>query len=237
MYSLLIRNLEGLHRVDRVATDQVLAKAVAMRAEVDLRADCDGVDVTCCGTLVAGDRAALSVHVGLATNVFKAARLVNVALELNGGHYEFETRCLEWSGDVEPGVIRLARPDWVSTADRRRSPRRRLRQAAEVVLRSVEAKDEPGHVATMLNVSSDGIAIRTAAPDAKTLVIGSDARVSFNLGTSARPFELTVRVVNITPAGTPDQVVVGLEFVADAALESCRDGLLRALEAPDPQKP
>ncbi len=116
-----------------------------------------------------------------------------------------------------------------AVADRRRSPRRRLHQPSEVVLRGTGADHAWTAVGTMLNVSEEGIACRTSAQTAQDLAIGRTLHVVFSLPPASTVFDLQACIINITPAGTSHNVVLGMQFVADQRLKSFQAALLESL--------
>jgi hypothetical protein len=229
----LIGQTPNLQPVDADAAARALAQAVQSHVQVDLWAEGDRVEFSCTGTLVGADESYLLVDVGPATGALLCSAVIHGGMEVDGSFYLFDTRCADEFAEVEPGVIRLLKPAPIAVADRRRSPRRRLREVTEVTLRPAEECDESQVRATLLNLSPDGLACRIATCDAGALAVGAVVRVAFRPGVSARAFHLNGRVISVIEGGTVANLVVGLEFIADERLTACRDRLRKALEMAD----
>ncbi len=223
--------------LDSTAIDRVLTEAVDARACVKLHVDGNGVKADSSGELVGGDDSYLAIrltHPDTAAGTCLPDYPLRITMTVSDVQYEFDTRCVEQPTTLEGRVIRILRPDTITSADRRRSPRRLLRQATIVSLRSHEA-DEGWHCdAVMLNLSPDGLACRMPEQHAGALHFDQTIRVTFRLGRSSQLFDLTGRISNITRGATPGQLVVGLEFAADQHSEENQAELRRVLEATCP---
>jgi hypothetical protein len=154
---------------------------------------------------------------------------LEVRIEVDKVRYAFETTCADETAPDQPVTLRVQKPDAILIADRRRSPRRRLRRPTTVSLHNTGTEREWCSEAVMLNLSAEGVACRLAGHDSLALKINQTARVLFTLGASSTMFDLTGRVTNITQGGTPGHVVVGLAFVADEKLEQNRTRLRQVL--------
>ncbi|MGB2985583.1 MAG: PilZ domain-containing protein [Phycisphaerae bacterium] len=227
------RQTANAHAVDPRTTARVLAKALEEHARVDLRADSEGVEVACCGTVVGVDDSHLALDVGPAAGMVLGSSVLRAGIEIGHAQYVFETRCADETAEIEPGVIRVVKPDSITPAERRRSPRRQLHEPTEVILRPAGDGDESHGPGAMLNLSPDGIACRIPIPGTEALAIGQTLRVEFRLGASSRAFHLNGRISNITQGGTINHLVVGLEFIADERLTASRERLRKALETTD----
>lgn len=223
--------------LDSAAMDRVLTDAVDARACVKLHVDGDGVKADSCGELVGGDDSHLAIRLTHPDTVLRTCLPdypLRVTMTVADVQYEFDTRCVEQPTTPDVRVIRVLRPDTITSADRRRSPRRLLRQATNVSLRSPDA-DEGWHCnGVMLNLSSDGLACRMPEQHAGPLHLDQTIRVTFRLGRSSQLFDLTGRISNITRGATPGQLVVGLEFAVDRCSEESGAELRRVLEATCP---
>jgi len=113
--------------------------------------------------------------------------------------------------------------------ERRRSPRRNLHQPAEVRLRGVGDEMEWQCIGSVLNVGIDGLACRISISDALRLLVDQHVNVAFRLAGAATDFDLRARVTNITPAGSTDHRVLGLEFVEGNRLHEARAALRDAV--------
>ena len=169
-------------------------------------------------------------------NVNPAARAamaespLRVSLEIDGASYAFETAASAVPAGAEPGMIHLRKPATITLVDRRRSPRRRLHEPAEILLRVPDINETWQCKAAMLNLSLDGVACRIPKTNAGSLDTGHIVRISLRLDASSDAFELDGQIINITQGGTPDHLVVGLKFVADEKLEASRAEIRDALE-------
>jgi len=229
----LIGQTPKLQPVDADATARALAQAAQSHIQVDFWAEGDRVEFSCTGTLLGADESYLLVNVGPAVGALLCSPIIHSAIEIDGAPYVFDTRCADELAEVEPGVIRLLKPATIAVAERRRSPRRRLREVAEVTLRPAEECDDSQVRATLLNLSPDGLACRIATCDSGSLAVGAVVRVAFRPGVSTRVLHLNGRVISVIEGGTVENLVVGLEFIADERLTACRDRLHKALEMAD----
>jgi len=105
--------------------------------------------------------------------------------------------------------------DAIRLVDRRRGPRRELREPTDVTFFAADAQGEWRCCGVMLNACTFGIACRVSDTDSAGLAVGGVLRVVFRIGDTADPFESRARIVNITEGGTPGYRVVGLEFISD----------------------
>ena len=143
--------------------------------------------------------------------------------------YRFATRCVESDVETKTGVIRVLRPAKIVIVERRRSRRRRLQERADITLRDPDDPEAWSCSATMVNLSMGGMACRVRTPDAESIVGGRTLLAVFRAGAPPENINITSRVVTTTPAGTPEHLVVGMEFVADEHLDAARDRLKGAL--------
>jgi len=155
--------------------------------------------------------------------------ILDVTVEIDQVRYTFEAECVQGSVGVESTTLRVRKPERMTLADRRRSPRRRFRGKTQVSLTGAEADVDRHAQAVMLNLSTEGIACLLAEHEAAHLRIGHALSLAFCVGASATPFTLNAHVSNITEGGTPGQVVVGLAFIADGQLAGQRNKLQQAL--------
>ncbi len=124
----------------------------------------------------------------------------------------------------------VLKPCNVVRAERRRSPRRRLREPTAVALRTTEMGAGWHGRALLLNISPEGLACGLTAADGAKLKIGQPLRITLDLGTPPAAFDLVARVVNITEGSTADRLILGLEFIADKSVEVNRQRLREACQ-------
>ncbi len=219
---------------DPEASARVLADAIARRAAIWVTAVEGGGETAWSGAIVGADASSLTVQI---YNLDSGPRLVLGATALQatmvvGSHrYTFETLC---TSDVplEPaGSIRLYRPTTVLLTDRRRSTRRHLREPCTMTLELAGPNGVDRCPAVMLNLSLDGVACRVSEADAAKLRVMQTLRPGFVLASDPDAFELDACVVSLTPSGTGNQVIAGLEFVDRDDTRATRQRLRAALEA------
>lgn len=233
MPGTLLSQIGGTCRLSARTTDAILARAMMECARVNISVNRDGVEVDQPGTIIGERGPDLTIELDAfdpAARVVLGASSLRVNLEVNGASYMFETELAAGFAGAEPGVIHLRKPVTITLVDRRRSPRRRLREPAEVLLRATDVNDAWQCKAMMLNLSLDGVACRISEASAGPLHTGRTIRVMLRLDASSPAFELNGEVINITQGGTPNHLVVGLEFVADEQLKASRTRLREALE-------
>ncbi len=226
------RNPHG-ERLQSCRTRDVLTSAVDMGATATIRVRGDGFTLECRGSLIAEEESYLVLQLrrhdqGVRTLLVDYP--ARVAFDVGAERYVFETQCpVRWN-DNESGVIRVPKPDELSSADRRRSLRRRLQRPMSITLQSGDANGDWKSEGAMLNLSPDGIACRIPTDRASRLKVGQTVRVGFDVAAEGRPFNWPARVTNMTAGGTTNQTVVGLEFIPDQTGSEDRRRLRRALE-------
>ncbi len=199
------------------ASADVMADAIARRLRVFIHTD-PTTDAPCVtGTLVGQNRSELVIELENCTpskvEAFQTAML-RVSFEDCGVRYAFESQCSRASAATGSSLINVLKPHSVTRAERRRSPRRRLREPTCILLHTVDRDPSWRCLASLLNVSTDGLAVWIAASDTAEMKVGDRLRVSFDLGPSQTTFNLTARVNNMTTGGSTGRVILGLEFVA-----------------------
>ncbi len=141
--------------------------------------------------------------------------------------YQFETQLIH--GPATSTTAYLTCPEAIEVCERRRVPRRALRQPSLVQIRP-SSQVSPYQTGTMLNVSSAGLACLLSTDDASTLQPSTQVRVIFSLEDTNNEFQLAGRVVNRSEAGTLGQCIVGIEF-DDPADEPTKAKIMRDINA------
>ena len=121
------------------------------------------------------------------------------------------------------------RSETVATAERRRSPRRGLREPTTVYLSMRSGDASQRFEAPLLNLNQTGLACRVQRSHMARLDTDQPLAVAFQLPTFKAACDLTGRVVNVTEGANEDQVIVGVEFIEDANWSAVRDALEAAL--------
>jgi hypothetical protein len=213
---------------------RLLSDAAHCRARVHLRAGGGDAEPLASGEVAGGDDTRLLVrikHGYPAPQPLADGMPLQVSLEVGDDRYVFQTRCLTAPTAAAPRMIGLAVPASVSREDRRRSPRRRLAGATEVVLHANKVQAQWRCRAALLNLSADGLACRVNDADAATLDVGQTVCVIFRPAGAASGFDLEARVSNVTEAGTPGRRIVGLEFLHETTPPGSRARLADVLNA------
>jgi c-di-GMP-binding flagellar brake protein YcgR len=217
------------------ATESLLGRAAARRAPLGLLVEYGGLCRRFSGELLGASNGVLEIRLEAGADIralpVECSRL-QARFELDNRRYSFETRLAPEGESPRGDVVRIVAPATLRSVDRRRTIRRRLRRAAPVVLIS----DGPGPKRTMqgavLNLSSDGLACRIRRSESGGIRPGRTIRALFNADAHGEAIELTARVVSMTPAGTRDHQILGLEFVVDDNYSRWRDRLCAVVTAP-----
>ena len=208
--------------------ERILRAAADGRATVKLRAASWTTGKSVSAIVDSIGNGAIIIRVGEADAAIlrKSIGILDAALSIDGQPYSFTTSVLREEDDSD--AMRLACPEGLTLSQRRRTRRYRLARA-----RVVEVRDPSGGdllcTATLLNLSPDGIAAKTADPLTDRCQSGQSCRVRFRLDDDTPEFELPAGITNVTPAGDPGQVVLGMEFLRDGAHESARERISEAL--------
>lgn len=87
----------------------------------------------------------------------------------------------------------------------------------------------------MLNVSPDGLACTVHCGDAHAMPVGDRLNVRFDLEGEEESFQLATELKGKTPAGSPAQVILRLQFVSTMMSQRDRLRIGRATRfAPEP---
>ena len=164
--------------------------------------------------------------------------VLRIELSHAGFRYRFATRCAEEYASPATGVLRVLKPGRIVMVERRRSHRRRLQKRGKVTLRDPDNPEAWSCSALMMNLSLGGMACRIRTRDAESIDLGQTLLAVFRAGTPPEELRINSRVVTTTRAGTPDHLVVGMEFVTDEHLEAARarlEGAIRNAASPSGQ--
>jgi c-di-GMP-binding flagellar brake protein YcgR len=137
-----------------------------------------------------------------------------VAFELDGARYQFETNVLAVVADGNDRQVEVARPGGLQVLQRRRFWRAQVHESSPVRIASAHTDEDSvwSGTAAMMNVSPAGLACLAQRYDADAAAIGDVLQVTFELPGDGEPFTLQGVVRSKTPAGTDDRIVLGLEF-------------------------
>lgn len=201
--------------LDAQTSAEVLDTAVSLRAEVAMRPGSDEAIPPCIGRFLRCERTQIALEMDPlprgATDVSVGGSLL-ASFVIDGRRYSFTTALLRRvRGAAGPTWI-VARPEAICNGERRRSPRRRFCKQAEVILSRLG--EEPScFVGQMLNLSEHGLACRAPAQAVEELRVGELVRVQFTVGATPQTFDVIGRVINVTPGGHADRLVLGIQLV------------------------
>lgn len=164
----------------------------------------------------------------------QTSALMCVVFKIREVRSTFTAPCLCVEFGAESTVIRIETPHAVAKAERRRSPRRGLHEPVRVLIWVGAAKEPLAEAASLMNLSTDGLACRLTA-SAAAISIHDVVRVSFQLDHTDARFEFSACVINVTQGATVDKTILGLEFVAEEMLPAEKDRLVAALAATGPR--
>lgn len=226
-------SLRGRSELDRKATARILARAVRAGASIELCVLGDTLQIAC-SAAVTGESGGILILSLLgseaAIRAVTQADSLNATLAADGQWYGFKTQRADDSPGESAPAMTIRKPVTMTVADRRRSPRRRLRGAAWVSLETSDGTQAWRGQAALLNLSMNGLACRVAKDDAEALQREQSVQVTFRAAERSESFELTARVTNVTE-GTPGRCVLGLEFIDDERLAACRTRLHAVAQA------
>lgn len=200
-------------------TEAILNLAIDTRARVHIGWS-GRIGDALVGTLAGGDDRSLHITIPeieeLRADTAKPQEL-EMTVIVSSGRYLFTTSPLDPPPLSSTEVLLVARPTTLTALDRRRSRRRNLRPPSTVVLRLPDERDAWRCAASILNVSADGLACLLENADAQRVPVGRNIVTEFQVNALEETFQMTGRVVNSTRAGTPEHVVLGVEFLAEEA--------------------
>lgn len=131
-------------------------------------------------------------------------------------HYLFETRVLEFHSDL----VILVRPESLTMLERRRSPRTRLARSCDVHLCWGATQTPRRAVGKLLNLSPEGMACRVDLATAEELSVGDSVEALLILDGDSERIELRAVVRSLTPGGSPNTCLLGVEFVVGGRSQS-----------------
>ena len=218
-------------------SDVVLADLIERRGRVRVRCQSTVGPIECEGVITGATDEHLTVEFPSSNSrhmAWQVALPLKVVFETNGTCYTFTAACVGVESVAGCSVVRVRRPEGVESVDRRRSPRRGLREPVRIRIRAEQAGKTVDEWFSLLNLSADGMACRIPS-HAVGVGVGDVVRVSFSLAQPDAEFDLRARVINVTRGATADQSILGLEFVSDHKLQTDRDRLVVALAGTRPK--
>lgn len=237
MGSVLLSRSANERNISADESIGIITELIAEGGRVRLRLDAAAGKPDCEGVLVRATQEHLTFE--LATSDarrcgLRASVLLRVVFEVRRARWALTSLCSSAEFDVESTVIRIARPQRIAKAERRRSPRRGLHEPVRVLIWAGGATEPLAEPASLLNLSANGLACRLPS-DAAAFSIDEAVRVSFELDHPNARFEFSASVINLTRGATIDKTILGIEFVSDEMSPADRDRLVAALAATGPR--
>lgn len=217
---------------------EVLSEAVARRSPVSMHCEA-GASRGAYAGLMAGETAEHLIleleNLDANGRESLASFPVDVSFLVGTARYAFTSRGTTEATGISSTAVRVAKPDTLVRTERRRSPRRCLREPARVGIRHGDVSRADEIRGSLLNLSLHGLACRIPSPAVAAFAIDEILHVSFDLGQQMPGLDLTARVTNITEGSSSDQVILGFEFLPAQMSDSSRRRLLQALAETDPK--
>lgn len=213
---------------------RVLAAALHNRVRVELEPRPETCDELLWGTLVGEAQSLLEVDLTDRGRLTTLDLLVGAACEVRtiiaGELYLFSTCIMEIVAERVPPRLRLAPPEFIQVANRRRYTRSTTVEPVPVSL-GVPGVQQP-FLAELANISAGGIRCRVSGAElGELLFIGDLARVDFSLPWTNEVYSVQATVCVKEEARDQTHLLVGLEFGTQrpediAVLERLRAALL-----------
>lgn len=139
---------------------------------------------------------------------------VEAHFQLGEFRYLFSTHVADVTAGQGFGRLVLSRPETVMVLQRRRFWRSRFAASSEVRLISPSAQNQQPEtiVGDLCNISPDGLALRIETAQADGLLIGDTIQSQFQMPGLDHDFAFDAIVCNKTPGGTPESLLLGLQF-------------------------
>lgn len=218
--------------LDASASQDALEWAIRTQAQVVLESAVIP-NTTVNGSLISGDEHALLMEI-----TGRPARdpnmLLNAAAQVqvySDRRYNFATiitAAPQW-GDTR--ALAIDRPPILTVVDRRRFARARLAPSSLVKIEWRHAGADHRRVATLLNISPDGLACRVEDPAALAIEPGDPLRVQFALPRQNTIFHLTASASNVTPADGGASIL-GMQFTRSMETAQLLKKLRASLRSP-----
>ena len=154
-----------------------------------------------------------------------------VTISLDGARFLFSANVIDARLDGDDIRIEIARPTCLHVIQRRRYQRRRLQSQTPVRITPVGRENQPALEATLLNVSTGGLACRVDQACADLCGIEHQVNLEFNIADCEETFRMPAHSRSKTPGASPGQVILSLEFAPGAETEAQHERLADALYA------
>ncbi|HKQ47314.1 MAG TPA: PilZ domain-containing protein [Phycisphaerae bacterium] len=218
--------------LDTSASQNALEWAIRTQAQIVLESAVIP-NTTVNGSLISGDEHALLLEI-----TGQPARdpnlLVDAAAQVqvySDRRYSFATTITAAPHWGDTRALAIDRPSILTVVDRRRFVRARLAPSSLVKVEWRHAGADHRRVATLLNISADGLACRIEDPAAMAIEPRDPLRVQFSLPGQHSTFHLTAAASNVTPAGG-GATILGLQFTRSMETAQLLKELRASLRSP-----
>ncbi|MCP4250467.1 MAG: hypothetical protein GY778_25775 [bacterium] len=142
-------------------------------------------------------------------------------LDLESTRYIFASNVLAEVVDADGRRLEIARPKQLQVVQRRRFWRAQLQESSPVLLDRLPGAngDAWSFMASMMNVSVDGLACLADRADADEIDVGERLRLIFQAAGNRESFVFDAVLRNKTLGGSEGQLVLGFQFEPGGDLE------------------
>lgn len=209
-------------------TARVIEQAVQSRAKLEVEPRPDVCAELIWGSVESREDAVFIVTLHHTAEDLALSRLVGAMCDvrtiLSGQLCLFSTFIVDVEDNVVPRRIRLAIPDVVQVANRRRFARRTPTEPIPV--RLTPPSSNATFVGILSNIGPSGLGCRIVSQELdEVLLIGDEILLEFVLPWQTETFRLPAAVCSKTNCGEDGHIIAGFEFVAkgnEEALERLR---------------
>lgn len=229
MESALAKVVLSKNELTPETSAKILTRAIQTRAGVSITTQADG-GRELRGSIIGGDETRLVLKTSEEADIeVPPAIPLRLSTVVSGRRYECSTQRVDpaYVPNLPTRLFTVARPATIVQVERRRS-RRCPVPTTEITL-SAPGSGSWRCPATILNLSADGCACRVPVVGTEAADVGRVLRAEFQVGDPPETFDLECHVVNRTPGGTPEHVLLGVEFVDKPGLRPQRARLQAAL--------
>lgn len=140
-----------------------------------------------------------------------------IELEFDDGQYFFDTHILAARQREGTVCLTLAWPETILVRQRRRTSRLDLAQSSDVQLSHRHGEHVETVRGTLYNLSEDGLAFKLTKADAEQIQLGQVWCACFEVPEQDHCYKLEGTICRTLPSSSQDDVIVGMQFDANAA--------------------
>lgn len=150
-------------------------------------------------------------------------------IHLEGARFLFSTNIIDVYEEGDDVRLEIAKPAHLHVLQRRRYQRRDLHSKTPVRITPTGCEDRPALEATLLNISTGGLACRTDQSSAEMCGTECPVNVEFTVADCAETFHMPAQIRSKIPGASTGQVILSLEFASGTETEAQREKLADAL--------